>query len=235
MVRVAAVQMKVTGDPDINTERMASWIKSAKSRNVKIVCFPETSLISDHTNIKNASTYLEKISAACKDSKIFCIFSSYSKENGKNYNIAYVMDYNGNIVHKYRKKNLWGIEKKYIKPGNSNRIVKTKYGNIGVIVCYDYADPKNAAKLKSADIIFCPSFMVDYQGARDVIRSFPVMRAFENMSYLVMCDAFTKRTACMSCIASPFRIVKKAGKKENMIVADININRIRNLKKKFQQ
>lgn len=235
MVRIAAVQMKVTKSSEENTKRMLSWIKKAKAKRAKIICFPEISVISDHKNIASVDPHLDRIRSACKQNRIFCIFSSYTRENENNYNVAYLIDDKGHIIYKYRKTKLWGKERKYIKAGKTNKILKTKLGNIGVIVCYDFAFPQHVAKLRDADIIFCPSFMIDYQGARDVIRSFPVMRAFENMSYFVMCDAYNKRTARMSCITSPFRIIKRLEGKEGMIFADININRIRKLKKKFRR
>lgn len=235
MVRVAAVQMKVTKNTDENVSRMLRWLEKAKARKADIVCFPETSVIANHAKVSDIRPYLKKIHDACKKNSIFCVFTSYERKGRHVYNAGYIVDSTGRTIHKYAKVNLWGIEKKYIRPGRFAGIVKTKHGNLGMIICADFAHPQHVAKLKKADIIFCPSFMIDYEGAEEIIRSFPLVRAFDNLSYFVFCDAYSKRTSRMTAIAEPLRVLKRVDRGEKMILADLSLKKIRNFRSKIRK
>ena len=92
----------------------------------------------------------------------------YEKEmTGVYYNTAAVIDCDGTYLGKYRKnhipqvKGFW--EKFFFKPGNLGYpVFKTKYGNVGVYICYDrhFPDGARCLGLSGADIVFNPSATV---------------------------------------------------------------------------
>lgn len=86
---------------------------------------------------------------------------------GVYYNTAAVIDADGTYLGKYRKnhipqvKGFW--EKFFFKPGNTGYpVFKTRYGNVGVYICYDRHFPEGARALglAGADIVFNPSATV---------------------------------------------------------------------------
>ncbi len=87
---------------------------------------------------------------------------------GVYYNTAAVIDEQGNYLGKYRKHHIphcqpgfW--EKFYFKPGNGGYpVFATKYGRIGVYICYDRHFPEGARALglNGAEIVFNPSATV---------------------------------------------------------------------------
>jgi len=119
-----------------------------------------------------------------------------------------------------------------------NRAIRTDFGTIGIIICFDFAFPEFIKKLslQGAEIFFCPSFMVDYRGWEDMLRVMPLMRAFENTCYFVHCDAVTsdKRTAAMSYVAEPRGIIASREKREGMIISTLDLAAIRKLRKEFK-
>jgi beta-ureidopropionase len=100
------------------------------------------------------------------------------EQTGVYYNTAAVIDETGTYLGKYRKKHIphcnpgfW--EKFYFKPGNAGcgsdpkegggyPVFQTRYGKIGVYICYDRHFPEGARELglNGAEIVFNPSATV---------------------------------------------------------------------------
>jgi len=83
---------------------------------------------------------------------------------GVYYNTAAVIDADGTYLGKYRKNHIphtsgfW--EKYFFKPGNLGYpVFQTRYGKIGVYICYDRHFPEGARLLglHGAEIVFVPS------------------------------------------------------------------------------
>ncbi|MBI4170543.1 MAG: carbon-nitrogen hydrolase family protein, partial [Candidatus Aenigmarchaeota archaeon] len=109
-------------------------------------------------------------------------------------------------------------------------------GTIGVINCWDIRYPLETLKLaqEGADIIFCPAYWYDeeYQSRR-MVQSFPQSRASENQVYFIFCDAYADETSSWSQICSPLFLVAEAGRKEEIIAADINLTDLKESRKTF--
>lgn len=241
-VRVAAVQMKATDSIPKNTQKMLKFINAAKKKGVDIICFPECATIHDEERIigkpkrlKELKESIASIKEKCRQAEVWCIFGTYEPVRNRIYNAAYVVDRSGDVVYKYNKVHLWQREKKLVTAGKNNNPVKTEFGSIGIITCWDFAFPAFIQKLSKsgARIIFCPSFIVSPSGTEKIMESMPVVRAFENIVYYVLCDAFHKRTASRSFIAGPYSIIKRIEKKEGMIYADLNLKKIDIMRKRF--
>ncbi len=87
---------------------------------------------------------------------------------GVYYNTAAVIDGDGTYLGKYRKKHIPQVhpgfwEKFYFKPGNMGYpVFETRYGKVGVYICYDRHFPEGARELGlgGAEIVFIPSATV---------------------------------------------------------------------------
>jgi len=87
---------------------------------------------------------------------------------GTYYNTAAVIDADGELLGSYRKNHIphcapgfW--EKFYFKPGNTGYpVFETKYGKVGVYICYDrhFPDGARILGLNGAEIVFNPSATV---------------------------------------------------------------------------
>ena len=122
-----------------------------------------------HSNFKLA----EKIPG--KTSRIFCdlakelgvvlnITMFEKKTSGFYHNTSIIINENGNILSKYRKMHIPDdpgyYEKFYFSPGDLGfKSVKTKFGKIGPLICWDQWFPEAArlTALKGAQIIFYPT------------------------------------------------------------------------------
>ncbi|CAN0587438.1 unnamed protein product [Laminaria digitata] len=90
------------------------------------------------------------------------------ESTGIYYNTAAVIDDEGNYLGKYRKHHIPHLypgfwEKFYFKPGNGGYpVFNTRFGKIGVYICYDRHFPEGARELglNGAEIVFNPSATV---------------------------------------------------------------------------
>lgn len=240
MVKVAAAQIPVTKNTLKNLENIIKYIKKAASKKVDIICFPEASLV--HLRKKYSiekipvKTYINTIKKECKKNKIHCIFGTNILKNNKLYNSAFLIDDKGKIIYAYDKVNLWINERKEKVNGKKNKAVKTKFGKIGIIICWDIAYPEYVKMLgkQGAWIIFCPSYVVNYKRELGSYEQLPYARSFENSSYFVYCDAYARDTVKYSYICSPSRIYSKIRGKEGMIIADLDHRKIFGLRKRYR-
>jgi len=100
-----------------------------------------------------------------KDLEIVIIAGLIEKQApGVYFNSAVVIDADGSYMGKYRKMHIpedpYYYEKYYLTPGDLGyQVFKTKYANIGVLICWDQWFPEAArlTAMKGADIIFYPT------------------------------------------------------------------------------
>lgn len=240
MLKVAAAQIRVINDTEKNLDKIIYYIKKAASKKVDIICFPETSLI--HSKNKKAikripiKNYINIIKKSCRENKIHCIFGTNILERNKIYNSAFLIDDTGNVIYRYDKVNLWLTERKEKVNGKRNNVVKTKFGKIGIIICWDIAYPEYVRQLGKAGawIIFCPSYVINYKRELGSYEQIPYVRAFENISYFVYVDAYAKNTVKYSYICGPSRIYSKIRNKEGMIIADLDKRKIIGLRRYYR-
>ena len=240
MVKVAAAQIKVSNNVDGNLKKITLFIKKAASKKVDIICFPETSLI--HNKNRNIfkkipiKKYLEKIKRQCKEDKIYCIFGTNLLEKNSIYNSAFLIDNKGGLLYRYDKINLWKNERKKVTAGKTNKIIKTKFGNIGIIICWDIAYPEYVKELakKGAWVIFCPSYIKNYGRELESYLLLPYARAFENSAYFVSCDSANKECAQYSVICGPSRIYSEIKGKERIIFAELDRRKINGVRKRYK-
>ena len=174
-VKIGIIQSKISDNFKKNLISAIKSIKKAASKKAKIICMPELFLSNyfcqteSHSNFKLA----EKIPG--KTTKIFCelakelqivlMISLFEKKtHGFYHNTSIVISEKGRILSKYRKMHIPDdpgyYEKFYFTPGDLGfKSVKTKFGKIGPLICWDQWFPEAArlTALKGAQIIFYPT------------------------------------------------------------------------------
>ena len=110
----------------------------------------------------------ERMAAYAKKYNMVMVVPVYERaQAGVYYNTAAVIDADGQYLGKYRKTHIpqtsgfW--EKYYFKPGNLGYpVFNTRYGKVGVYICYDRHFPEGARilGLNGAEIVFNPSATV---------------------------------------------------------------------------
>ena len=172
---IGIIQSKILNNYNSNLKAVIKNIKKAANRNAKIICLPELFLTNYFCQTENHSNFkfAEKIPG--KTSKVFCDLSKElnvvlmismfeKKTRGFYHNTSIIINEKGKILSKYRKMHIPDdpgyYEKFYFTPGDLGfKSIKTKYGNIGPLICWDQWFPEAArlTALKGAQIIFYPT------------------------------------------------------------------------------
>lgn len=172
--KIAGIQYSPSTDVERNLSKAASLVKLAASEGAKIICLPQ--LFNTHwfpAEIDNANFSLAEtkdgrsvgfLREEAKKHGSVVIGSIFEEDNGSYYNTAFVAGPEGDIIGKYRKVHvpqipLWE-EKAYFKPGDLGfPVIKTPFGNIGVLLCWDIFFPEafRILVLKGAQMIFAPT------------------------------------------------------------------------------
>jgi len=229
---------------DNNVEKIKKYIRLAKKAGADIVCFPESTIHRTETLHPDHKFILE-IREECKKNSIWCIINDDIILKKVPYNLALLIDRKGKIVEMFKKINLYG-ETDNIKPGKEIKVVKTDFGKVGIIICWDLAFPElfKQMKKKGAEIVFCPAAWCYEEKAYDknhkkqeehLLRSLVKTRAFENLFFVCLCNPVKKRKdqVSYSVICSPHKIIKEISGKEGMIVGELNMKEIKKFKKLY--
>jgi predicted amidohydrolase len=160
-IRVVLCQKKL-GEPVTRNERLR-----IKDFRPDFVCFPEYFFVNKNLgshsqtphNFKLQQCRLRQLSGSMDT----CVIGGTMPETGPGpeilYNTSYVYD-RGELIGKYRKKNLFFAEVGKITPGDSYAVFESRGIRFGVMICADIFDDECLKFMKQnlASVIFSPTF-----------------------------------------------------------------------------
>lgn len=175
IVRLALVQMTTNDDIPANIEKGMTLVRNAASRGANIVCLqelfnaPYPCQSEDHARFSWAESIpgptSQAMSAVAKECGVVVTGSVFERRSqGLYHNTALVFDTDGSQVGFYRKMHIPDdphyYEKFYFTPGDTGfTVAKTKFGTIGVGVCWDqwYPEAARLFSLRGAEILLYPT------------------------------------------------------------------------------
>ena len=175
IVKIALLQDKARASVAEAADVTESLIAEAAANGAKIICTQEL-FLTEYFCWKQDPAFFDlshPVPSALTDRfrgiaakhAVVLILSLFEfRAPGLYHNTAAVIDADGSFLGKYRKMHIPqdpGFEEKfYFAPGDLGfRAFDTKYGRIGVIVCWDQWYPESArlTALRGVKIIFCPT------------------------------------------------------------------------------
>ncbi len=175
MLKVAAIQMQMSEDKDLNVAKAEVLVRQAVQEDAKIILLPE--LFEGLYFCKDMDKQyfawaqervghplLERFSALAKELGVVILVSYFEKSAEQYFNSLVVMDSDGKILDNYRKTHIPdgpGYEEKfYFSPGDTGfKVWDTAYGRIGAGICWDQWFPETARSLAlmGAELLFYPT------------------------------------------------------------------------------
>lgn len=174
-VNIGLIQMSCLTDKQANLLKAIEKIKEAATKSAQIICLQElfTSLyfcdVEDYNNFKLAEPIpgpsSEALSKIAKELNVVIVASLFEKRTeGIYHNTTVVLDSDGTFLGRYRKMHIPDdpsyFEKFYFTPGDLGyKIFKTKFADIGVLICWDqwYPEAARITALMGAEILFYPT------------------------------------------------------------------------------
>lgn len=174
-VKVAAVQMAMCADTNTNINTAERLVRQAAEQGANIILLPELFENLYFCQEKNYNYYalattveenpaIRRFKKVAKELDVVIPVSFYEKCMNTTYNTVAVIDADGEVLGIYRKNHIpddhFYQEKFYFTLGDTGfKVWNTKYGRIGVGICWDQWFPETARcmALMGADILFYPT------------------------------------------------------------------------------
>ena len=184
---VGIIQEAVTADVAANVEHAVARVREAAARGAQIVCLQELFNSPYFCKAEKCDRFdlaepipgptVERMQGLAKELEIVIIVPIFERQTAGVYrNSAAVVDADGSLLGVYRKMHIPDdplfYEKYYFTPGDSHvqydgdqkgangfRVWKTRYADIGVLICWDqwYPEAARINALLGAEILFYPT------------------------------------------------------------------------------
>ena len=174
-VTVAAVQFACDWDIDANIARAERHVRQAAAAGAQIILLPELfetpyfCIEQDSRHLALAAPVAENravrhFRAIARELQVVLPVSFFEREGQAHFNSIAILDADGSLLGVYRKSHIPNgpgyQEKNYFSPGDTGfRVWDTRYGRIGVGICWDqwFPETARAMALMGAELLFFPT------------------------------------------------------------------------------
>jgi len=250
-MKVALLQQDASPNIDKNIEKGVENVRTAVKNGVNVVCFAElafTPFYPQKPAGKNNFELTEKIpgpttdifTKIAKEHGVVIILNLFEMEKDKTYDSSPVIDADGTILGVTRMVHITDYkcfhEKGYYSPGNNGApVYQTKFGKIGVGICYDrhYPEYMRAIALKGAEIVFVPQAGAVGEWPEGLYEAEMRVASFQNGYFTALCNRVGEEE-CLTFAGESFicdpagNIIAKAGAgSEEILYCDVDLERIK--------
>ncbi len=256
-VVLGLIQLSCTADPDSNLERTISHIRDAADGGAQIVCLQElfnTTYFCQTVDDRFFSwaepvpgPTTTRMSELAEELEIVILAPFFERRAaGIYHNSLVVIDADGSLLGKYRKKHIPDDpgfhEKYYFTPGEDDyQVFDTKYAKIGPLICWDqwYPEAARITALKGAEILVYPTAIgtlpdEDVQTASDFFDAWVTVQrshAIANGCFVASINRVGQEEDIEfwggSFVAGPFgQMLKQAGGEEGVLTVEIDLSDI---------
>lgn len=174
-VTVGSIQMAMSWNKEETLAKAEKLVREAAKKGAQIILLPELFETPYFCQEKNYDHYqlattlqdnsaILRFKPIAKELDIVLPISFYEIDGNSLFNTVALIDTNGEVMGTYRKTHIpddhFYQEKFYFTPGDTGfKVWQTKYGNIGVGICWDQWFPESARcmALLGAELLFYPT------------------------------------------------------------------------------
>lgn len=174
-VTVGSIQMAMSWNKEETLSKAEKLVREAAKKGAQIILLPELFETPYFCQEKNYDYYqlattlednpaILRFKPIAKELDIVLPISFYEIDGNSLFNTVALIDTNGEVMGIYRKTHIpddhFYQEKFYFTPGDTGfKVWQTKYGNIGVGICWDQWFPESARcmALLGAELLFYPT------------------------------------------------------------------------------
>ncbi len=229
IVRLATVhfQPRAGSTPREKCEQFAPLIREAAAQRADLVVLPETltyyrsgrSPVDAAEPIPGPST--EYFGALAKEHQLYIVAGLVERDGHLAYNVAVLIGPRGELIGKYRKVTLPRSEiEAGLTPGDEYPVFDTRFGKVGMMICYDGFFPEVARELSNhgAEVIAWPVW-----GCNPLLAS---ARACENHVYVVSSTYSEVDNWMLSAVfGHDGKTLAQASEWGTVVTAEVDLNR----------
>ena len=254
---------------DDNLQKALTLIGQAAQRGAQIICLQELFRSQYFCQKQDATIFdlaepipgpsTEALATAARQHQVVIVGSLFERRDaGVYHNTAVVLDADGSLLGTYRKMHIPDdplyFEKYYFTPGDQGyRCFDTRYGRIGVLVCWDQWYPEGArlTALQGAKVLFYPTAIgwhpsekAQYGTAqRDAWRTIQRAHAIANGVYVAAVNRVGHEGPSegglefwgSSFVSDPFGVVlsEASNNKEEILVAECDLAHLESVRRNW--
>ena len=243
-MKLALAQMKMDSDMEVNYQKSVQMIRDAAKQKADMIIFPEIQLTpffpqyadKDVTGyvMKTNDRHIAGICEACSEHGIFASPNFYMEENGKRYDMSFLIDDRGRIIGKQKMVHVAQCEQfyeqSYYTPSEEGfAVFDTRYGKIGIVVCFDrhYPESIRTEALRGAELVIIPTANTTAEPA-ELFQWEIRVQSFQNSVNIAMCNRVGKENGMefsgQSVVCDPCgNISALAGGEEEILFAGVDL------------
>jgi predicted amidohydrolase len=187
------------GDKETNLAAIERLTREAAGQRAQLLCFPEMGT----TGFAGAELHrlaepvpgptVQRLGELAREHRLFLIagMPEVDPATGKLYNSCVLLDAEGSLAARYRKRCLYLNEKQLFEPGDQTVLVDADFARLGLTICYDYVFAQYLRQLvdAGAELICHPTAWVTTDVCEQwhynpmSYRAMGMTRALENSVY----------------------------------------------------
>lgn len=221
MVRqLAAIQVSAPGEPAEVLEAAIAQVHEAHFKHgADLAVFPEHFLFDPAQIARDPAaaaafsrTALARLEQAAAERQMWLFAHLVEEDGGRFHSTVFAIGPDG-VRERYRATHLWDREKDWATPGDHLPVLRTPFGNVGVMVGYEGLIPEvaRALGLGGADLIVWPTSWRTSPDFRYIAHE----RAMENRVTLLIANRQD------SAVPGPSLIVQPAGYPQNTLASEL--------------
>ena len=250
-MKIALIQQIASKDIKSNIDKAVHSVKEAAGNGANIICFAELAFTPFYpqkpvgeNKIKLAETIpgpiTDVFSKLAKEFGVVIILNLYEKDGENFYDSSPVINIDGNIPGVTRMIHITDYacfhEKGYYDPGNNGiSVYETKFGKIGIAICYDrhYPEYMRALALKGAEVVFIPQAGSVGEWPEGLYEAELRVASFQNGYFTALCNRVGEEEfltfAGESFVCNPEGVViaKAKGGKDEILYSDIDLEKVK--------
>ena len=174
-VTVAAIQMQMAAEVSENIRKAEKLVREAVGQGAQVILLPELFErpyfcqqrqyeFYDYATALEENPAVRHFQSIARDLEIVMPISFYEKDGTRLFNSIAMLDADGNVLGVYRKTHIpddhYYQEKFYFTPGGTGfKVWATRYGRIGVGICWDqwFPETARAMAIMGADLLLYPT------------------------------------------------------------------------------
>jgi len=172
---IGIIQMSCTPEPQANMDKIVARIREAAKRGAQVICTQELFRSQYFCQLEDPGIFdlaeaipgpsTEVLGKLAKELNVAIVASLFERRTaGIYHNTAAVLDADGSLLGIYRKMHIPDdplyYEKYYFTPGDLGfKTWQTKFGRIGVLICWDqwYPEAARLTALQDCVVLFYPT------------------------------------------------------------------------------
>ncbi|MFF1901888.1 carbon-nitrogen hydrolase family protein [Kitasatospora sp. NPDC058218] len=250
--RVALIQTFWDPDPEVNLARTLALLDTVQ--DVELIILPEFFLgppfyFPGRAHLKGVidqpvpGPVFDQLAEVARAKGCYLLCGTVvEREDDRYYNTAVLLDDQGRIAAKARKTHRFAAEMVTVSPSDELVIVDTPFGRLGICVCSDFWIPEvpRTLAMRGAEIIAVPGAAL--RGNIQITRPCIQANSSFNVCYTLLASAVGEVTgeragrtvsisvAGHSTVASPEQLVGSLDEEEGVLIAELDLDRIRELR-----